>query len=215
MRYKTSIISKSNYPGRAALAFLAIYGLFYIFNPNVLHGKNFKLIRHGVMVDSSVCESAIADIDYDRTKTGFFDLCIERGVDLNLVQMRLNRRFIFVDTMGYTGDDTRKKISRRLDAICIRAMQILDMKPVLNRPAIIIFSSREQLNDVFRRLTGREKRVRAFYSHDCSTIYTSQENISDSVIAHEIAHAIVDTHYKGIPPQQIGDTLASYVDLHL
>jgi predicted Zn-dependent protease len=47
------------------------------------------------------------------------------------------------------------------------------------------------------------------------TIYTSEQDISDSVIAHEIGHAVVDHFFTVKPPEKIGEMLAQYVDVHL
>ena len=55
----------------------------------------------------------------------------------------------------------------------------------------------------------------AFYIFENNTIYATAREISESVLAHEMGHCILD-HYFGIrPPRKIEEMLAMYVDEHL
>ncbi|MCX5666928.1 MAG: hypothetical protein NTY34_01245, partial [Candidatus Omnitrophica bacterium] len=56
---------------------------------------------------------------------------------------------------------------------------------------------------------------KSFYVHAYRTIYTSEESISDSVMVHEMAHAVIDNYFSVVPPAKVAEVLASYVDLHL
>ena len=41
------------------------------------------------------------------------------------------------------------------------------------------------------------------------------QDISDSVMAHEMAHAVIDNYFNVIPPEKTAELLATYVDSHL
>jgi hypothetical protein len=202
-------------PETAAVALAAIFAAQLCLSVFRLSGENVDLVRHGVMVDPYICDSVGKDASWRELKTGYFDLYVEDGVDLNAVDRNLRKRLFFAGLQAGGGSGKESSIARRLDAICGRAMGILDMHPKMARRGIKIFKSNEDLNMAYVTLTGRTGGVRAFYSHDCGVIFTSQYEITDSVMAHEIAHAIVDSHYKGVPQPKVGEMLASYVDMHI
>jgi hypothetical protein len=41
------------------------------------------------------------------------------------------------------------------------------------------------------------------------------QDVTDSQIAHEMAHAVIDDYFKVIPPERTAEFLAVYVDSHL
>ena len=65
------------------------------------------------------------------------------------------------------------------------------------------------------RIFGKPGDFKAFYVYKYNTIYTSESDIEDSVIIHEMAHAIIDHYFSVIPPETVGEVLAAYVDAHL
>ena len=202
----------------AAFAIAAILAAqLFLFNPHPaqLFSEHVELVRKGVMVDETVCESAGIQTAWQKMRTGYFDLYIEQGVDLNTIERNLRKRLFIVRQTSNRGPGWEGDIAERLDAICDRAMEVLDMRPNMARRSIKIFKNREDLKTVYLTLTGRTGSVKAFYAQDCGVIYTSEYDVTDSVIAHEMAHAIVDSHYGGIPPPEVGEMLASYVDMHL
>jgi hypothetical protein len=199
----------------AAFAAMAVFAAYLCLSAARLSSENITLVRHGVMVDPAICESVGKGASWQEAKTGYFDLYVERGVDLNVVERSLHRRLFLVKPASGRGAGKEDDIARRLDNICERAMDILDLHPNMPRRGIRIFKNREDLNAAYATLTGKSGNIKAFYSQDCGVIYTSEYGITDSVMAHEIAHAIVDTHYNGVPQPKVGEMLASYVDMHI
>lgn len=51
--------------------------------------------------------------------------------------------------------------------------------------------------------------------HGFNTIYSSMQDVSDSNISHEMAHAVIDDYFKVAPPEKTAELLAVYVDSHL
>lgn len=215
MRALSGLIDKTLVVKMFIAAFFAVQ--LHLFGPYSLDlfSEHVELVRHGVMVDQSVCERAGTGEGWTELATRYFDVYAETGVDLEPVEMRLRRRIFFANRKGTPESSINGRIAYQLDAICERAMELLDMRPKMPRIAIKIFKDSEDLNDTYRMLTGKSGRIRSFYAQDCGVIYTSEEYITDSVMAHEIAHAIIDSHYGGVPPSEVGEMLASYVDMHL
>ena len=55
----------------------------------------------------------------------------------------------------------------------------------------------------------------AFYSHKTKTIHVDVSSITDGVLAHEMAHGVINFYFKTPPPAKMQKILAQYVDLHL
>ena len=52
----------------------------------------------------------------------------------------------------------------------------------------------------------------AFYSHKDKTIYLSADNVTDRVLVHEIAHAVMNAYFIPLPPRHVQEILAHYVE---
>ena len=48
-----------------------------------------------------------------------------------------------------------------------------------------------------------------------NTLFTSEEKVSANVLAHEIAHCIVDHYFSVIPPTKVAEMIAQYADAHI
>jgi len=52
----------------------------------------------------------------------------------------------------------------------------------------------------------------ASYSHERRAITVAVDRVTDGVLAHEIAHAVINAYFKVPPPQKVQEILAQYVD---
>lgn len=166
------------------------------------------------MVDPSMCDYVESASGWTAIETAHFTVYVENGVDLDTVEGRLKDDFSFFGRRT-SQETTEQHIASRLDSIFTRARDILDMHPAMSKIRLKIFKDSESVDREYRTMTGDSRRTKAFYVHDCGMIYTCEEEICDSVIAHETAHAVVDNYYKGIPPPRISEALTSYVDMQL
>lgn len=99
-----------------------------------------------------------------------------------------------------------------------RVCRILDMYPPNLHFNIYIYTLQRDIEKLYFRMGAShifEKIPIAFYSHKSKTIYVSLENITSGVLAHEIAHAVINFHFHTPPPQRMQEILAQYVDKHL
>lgn len=156
--------------------------------------------------------------DWPCFESRYFTICHDPDVDLDAVDRRLNKRSFFAVGAEYRSSDTdsiNAKIGLRLDMLFTRAREVLDMWPYRLHIKIRIFKDSEDLGREYERIFGTYASYRAFYIYNHNIIYTSEEGISDSVMAHEMGHAIVDHYFSIIPPEKVRELLATYVDAHL
>ena len=57
-------------------------------------------------------------------------------------------------------------------------------------------------------------RPRAWDIHALKTIYVNANDLNEDMLAHEMAHAIVDHYLLFRPPFATGEILAQYADVH-
>jgi hypothetical protein len=162
------------------------------------------------------CEEG-PESDWFRIKSSYLDIYCERAVDLKLVAKSLERRSLFSSGVydPNPASAPAEKVAYRLDRILKKVKEILDMYPNIPSLKIKVFEDRRGLNSEYYKIFDREADYKAFYIHQYETIYISEEDITDSVISHEMGHAVVDHYFSVIPPEKIRELLASYVDLHL
>ncbi|MDD5427957.1 MAG: hypothetical protein PHI58_01830 [Candidatus Omnitrophica bacterium] len=158
--------------------------------------------------------------EWVKLETGYLTVYYLPGADVEAMERRLKSRATYFDS-DIPGDaaPSEEKMRYQLDALFRHAQAILDMRPANIHVNIRIFRTREALEAEYAKIfpagTPTEEDLKAFYVNKYNTIYVSEEDISDSVIAHEMGHAIVDHYFAVVPPEKIRELLASYVDLHL
>lgn len=112
-------------------------------------------------------------------------------------------------------DKSRGLIARQVDLIVTEVRKHLDMYPSDLRFNIRIYSTYVEIEAVYMTFAASGKPPIAFYSHRTRSIYVSNENVTDGVLAHEIAHAVINFYFVTPPPSKMQEILAQYVDRHL
>ncbi|MEA3489424.1 MAG: hypothetical protein U9R44_03655 [Candidatus Omnitrophota bacterium] len=151
-------------------------------------------------------------------KSAYFDIYYRPDAKLKKIERKLRRRVGFYDRKDLsTGflNSIEKKIAYRMDLLFSRAKDILGMYPRVKGVKIMILKDRKELNAEYYRIFGERQNFKSFYIYKHNTIYTTEKDISDSVLAHEMGHVIVDHFFVVRPPEQVRELLAQYVDLHL
>ncbi len=152
-------------------------------------------------------------------KAGQMTIIYPTDINLKKLEARLRSRWFTVsstekDLYSNQTYPIEKRIIARLESILLRTKQVLTMYPNVELK-IKVFRNREELSQEYLRLLGTLQRYKSFYIHGFETIYSSMQDISDSEIAHEMAHAIIDSYFRVIPPEKTAELLATYVDSHL
>lgn len=103
----------------------------------------------------------------------------------------------------------------KFDLIFLKVQELLDMRPNKIHLDVKIYRTKNEIDKVYVEIYNEDGKYIAFYIFKLNTLYACEERISESVIAHEIAHCIIDHHFTIPPPQKIGEMIAHYAELHL
>ena len=164
---------------------------------------------------TAACPSSWLEYHGDRVT-----LLCSPEVNLKRLEGRLRSRWFTVSAVErdrYTNSaySVDQRILARLESILLRVEQVLGMDVSSLRIKVKVYATRDALSMECLRLYGTAERYRSFYVHGLGTIYTSVQDVTDSQIAHEMAHAVIDDYFKVIPPERTAEFLATYVDSHL
>jgi hypothetical protein len=118
-------------------------------------------------------------------------------------------------------DDYLNKVRNKIDHLFRRVQKILDMRKLMKKVIIEIYSDRDALRQAYARIYGPHRRSRgseiprSWYRYSTNTIYVNVEDVNEGILAHEMAHAIIDHYLVVRPPRATAEILARYVDTHL
>jgi len=135
----------------------------------------------------------------------------------------------FEDEIDYSGgvfsnlfsssdaDDLQKNVKNEIDALYRRVQKILDMQKKMKKVAIRIHRNSEEIKRAYTDTYGRGRRgvPRAWFRYKNNTIYVNLDDLDEGILAHEMAHAIIDNYLLVKPPRVTAEILARYVDRHL
>jgi hypothetical protein len=107
------------------------------------------------------------------------------------------------------------EVKNKIDVIIERVETILEMFPRDIRFSIMLLSSEDDVQVIYKNRYGRSVDYIAFYSPRDKTIYVSVRDVDVGLLAHEISHVIVDFYYGMSTPTKIHEVLAQYVETHL
>src|SRR5512135_210208 len=116
-----------------------------------------------------------------------------------------NRRSITAD------DEVRNKV----DVLVERVEAVLDMFPRDLKFRIVLLSTETEVQRAYKNKYGAAVDYISFYSPREKTVYVSVDDIRVGVLAHELAHVILDFYFGVSPPVKIHEVLAQFVETHL
>jgi len=132
--------------------------------------------------------------------------------DLKALQRKLNSKAFFSGQItAYSEVDPQKAICDRMDSVFNEVKNILGVHPAMPKVKIKIFKDTDELNGAYFMLFGKKGDSKSFYVKKYNTIYTSENTMTDPVMAHEMAHAVIDHYLPAIPSEVVGEMMASYV----
>lgn len=108
-----------------------------------------------------------------------------------------------------------ERVAQQVDLLFERVQEILDMRKKMESVTINIYANKEQLADAYISIYHKSCNVRAWYSYKNNTIYLSVSDLHEGMLAHELAHSIIDYYLLVRPPMASAEILARYVDSHL
>lgn len=123
---------------------------------------------------------------------------------------------------GSSTDNLEGNIRTKIDALYERAQEILGMHKKVNKVTIVIYHDKKQLGDSYSKIYnsatlayGHSPVPRAFFIYSFNSIYVTSQDVHEGILAHEMAHSIVDNFLRVRPPRATAEILARYVDKHL
>lgn len=161
-----------------------------------------ELFPQGMWLSEEKITSKYARIFYETDETLRL---FNRRVKLGLQSYILKKK--------YLGElSVERQVSEKIDIIVDRVKAILDMYPKNFRIDIKITADANLVQSIYKKRYYREVEFVAFYSPQERTIYISAEDAKSNILAHELAHAIIDQYFGVAAPVKIHEILAQYVD---
>lgn len=110
--------------------------------------------------------------------------------------------------------DPVDSIKQKIDVLFDKVEQILGMYGHRDKVIINLYPKRS-FYEVRSRINSKNCRFRAWYIFEQNTIYINVDDVHEGILAHEIAHAIIDNYLSIRPPKNTSEILARYVDKNL
>lgn len=114
-----------------------------------------------------------------------------------------------------SGSDMTGKLKKKVDALYRRVQQILDMRKRTKKVIVNIYHDKRQLHAGYYKIYNKKCPFRAWYIFEFNTIYINVNDLHEGMLAHEMAHSIIDHYFSVRPPSATAEILARYVDKHL
>jgi hypothetical protein len=112
----------------------------------------------------------------------------------------------------------------RVDKIVETICSLLDMHPPSLRFGITLYRTQSEVASAYRRASLLANATDthdatgaapiAFYSHGPRKIVVAVDSITENILAHEIAHAVICAYFVVPPPSRMQEILAQYIDKH-
>ncbi len=114
----------------------------------------------------------------------------------------LNDFFWRIGGKRFNFDEDISLARSRVDRLVDRVQSILDMYPDKFYIKIELYPK-------------HKKGLIASYNQSKNTIIVYADKVTDGVLAHEVAHAVICSYFEVPPPEKMQEILTQYVDKHL
>ena len=156
--------------------------------------------------------------DWTSVNSIYCTVFFKDGVDPAAVNDRIDTYKVdygLTEKPARAGNDAKDEIAYKFDLIFFKVQEILDMRPKDLRLNVRIYKGQNDLNRVYVEIFSQDNRFIAYYVFKINTLFTSEEKISANVLAHEIAHCVIDHYFSVIPPTKVAEMIAQYADAHI
>lgn len=174
---------------------------------------------HGVALAEDAGE--LPDKEWGIIESKYCTILYHPDVDIEKINNKIKIRFydIFLDRDRYSSKNSsvEEQLAKKIDRIFQKVEKILDMFPRKMHPTLKIYRNQDQLDDAYAKTFGganTERRI-SYYVHKYTTIYTTQQVVSQGLLAHEMGHAVTSHYFLILPPEKIKELLVQYVEMHL
>jgi hypothetical protein len=135
-------------------------------------------------------------------------------------QLRTFNREVSLGSLSYLLRNRKSitvedEVRNKLDVIIDKVQTILDMYPGGLNFRIILLSTDAEVRKAYRDRYGSSVDYIAFYAPRDKTVFISVADIRLGVLAHELAHVVINHYFLNSPPRKINEVLAQFVETHL
>ncbi|MDD4879768.1 MAG: methyl-accepting chemotaxis protein [Candidatus Omnitrophica bacterium] len=156
--------------------------------------------------------------DWTSVNSLYCTVFFKDGVNLASVNNRIDTYKIdygLTEKPVRAGDEIKDEIAYKFDLIFSKVQEILDMRPKGLRLNVRIYKGQDDLDRVYVEIFRQDNKFIAYYIFKLNTLFASEQKVSANVLAHEIAHCVVDHYFSVIPPTKVAEMIAQYADAHL
>lgn len=107
------------------------------------------------------------------------------------------------------------EVKNKVDVILERVKAVLAMFPKNLNFTIILLPSDSDVQKIYTGKYGKKVDFISFYAPRDKTVYISVDDVRLGVLAHELAHVVIDFYYDTSPGVKIHEILAQFVETHL
>ncbi len=157
-------------------------------------------------------ESVFADDGYLSYETRHTTIHYLNGSELQSFARGIGRGL--VGLFKPSKSDSKEVASKRIESILDEVCKILDMPPPRRKITIRVHSTHDELVRHFSEFDDRRDVPIAFYAYESASVHVSLEDLSDKILAHELAHAVISDYFGKAATERVQEILAKYVDMH-
>jgi len=152
---------------------------------------------------------------WQRIDSRYCTIWLDPGISAKQVNRRISTWKVLPHMRMPKTDAPEEQLATKCDTIFRRAQELLDMYPPGIHVTVKVARAHGQIRDVHAARYGYGTEAIAFYIFENNTIYATAGDLSESVLAHEMAHCVIDHYFRVRPPRKIEELLAMHVDTHL
>jgi hypothetical protein len=112
-------------------------------------------------------------------------------------------------------NDIENEIRQKVDAVYEKTQEILDMRKSMKKVEIFVSHDKQELDALYQKIYKTPCHFRAWYNYESNAVYVNANDVHEGILAHELAHSIIDNYLLIRPPEATTEILARYVDAHL
>ncbi|MCL5023252.1 MAG: hypothetical protein M1497_07780 [Nitrospirae bacterium] len=149
-----------------------------------------------------------------KAQGGYAKIFCESGETLRLFNKRIKLGFLNSLLRTRTEKDlsVESQLSGKIDVIVERVETILEMRPRNFTIALHVLPDADKVKELYRKKYFRNVDFVAFYAPSEKAVYIAADEAKAVILAHELAHAVIDQYFGVAAPVKIHEILAQYVE---
>ncbi len=150
----------------------------------------------------------------ERMDTGYAKIICESDETLRVFNRRMKLGFLssLLRSRIENNLSIEGQISGKVDAVVERVETVLDMRPRNFKISLYILPDADRVRIAYKKKYYREVEFVAFYAPGEKAIYIAADEAKSLILAHEMAHAVIDQYFGKAAPVKIHEILAQYVE---